>query len=256
MNHIHAHWLTTSSTLAMVTSRLTGISWSATAHRGDIVANNLLSQKFKSALLGLYQEVVLNWRVNGQKFCDSKVRLLHLGVELSEAETILRSNADELRPVKILCPANLIPVKGHEFLLKSLSVVKHKTKVKLLIAGDGPLRDKLEKLVSDYCLAEMVTFCGHVPHSVIMGWYKSRHVDIVVLPSQDLGGGLHEGIPVSLMEAMAYKIPVVSTMTGGIPELLVKDNNDLYGDLVSPTDHEGLATKLDSLVSSKKEEIT
>jgi len=50
--------------------------------------------------------------------------------------------------------------------------------------------------------------------------YEKGEVDVVVLPSTDLGDGVHEGIPVSLMEAMSYGIPVISTTTGGIPELL------------------------------------
>ena len=45
-------------------------------------------------------------------------------------------------------------------------------------------------------------------------------IDVVVLPSIDLGNGYHEGIPFALMEAMAYAIPVVATETGGIPELI------------------------------------
>ena len=50
--------------------------------------------------------------------------------------------------------------------------------------------------------------------------YREGRVGMVVLPSVDLGNNLHEGIPVALIEAMSYNIPVVGTHTGGIPELL------------------------------------
>jgi colanic acid/amylovoran biosynthesis glycosyltransferase len=67
----------------------------------------------------------------------------------------------------------------------------------------------------------------------------------VVLPSVDLGSGLHEGIPASLMEAMARGIPVVSTRTGAIPELLV----DGAGVMVPAADPVALADALQRLLS-------
>lgn len=53
-----------------------------------------------------------------------------------------------------------------------------------------------------------------------MEMYQNKEIDLVVLPSITTKKGEHEGIPVSLMEAMAYQIPVISINTGGIPELL------------------------------------
>ena len=61
---------------------------------------------------------------------------------------------------------------------------------------------------------------GAIPHEKLMEMYKGGKVDLVVLPSIVTPQGEHEGIPVALMEAMAYGIPVISTNTGGIPELL------------------------------------
>ena len=61
---------------------------------------------------------------------------------------------------------------------------------------------------------------GTVPHAELLGLYRERAVDCVVLPSVDLGAGVHEGLSVALIEAMAYGIPVISTTTGGLPELL------------------------------------
>ena len=63
-------------------------------------------------------------------------------------------------------------------------------------------------------------FLGQRSHSEILAMYREGRVGMVVLPSVDLGHNLHEGIPVGLIEAMAYDIPVVGTHTGGIPELL------------------------------------
>ena len=80
-------------------------------------------------------------------------------------------------------------------------------------------------------------FVGQVSHTQILEMYVANQVRAVVVPSIDLGNNLHEGIPVSLMEAMAHGVPVVSTTTGGIPELLA----DGAGILVPPENPQALA---------------
>jgi glycosyltransferase involved in cell wall biosynthesis len=78
--------------------------------------------------------------------------------------------------------------------------------------------------------------------------YRRAEVDLVVLPSLDLGGGVHEGIPVSLIEAMAYGVPVISTNTGGIPELL--DNG--AGVMVPQADSAALAAAIVKLIRTSE----
>jgi glycosyltransferase involved in cell wall biosynthesis len=70
----------------------------------------------------------------------------------------------------------------------------------------------------------------------------------VVLASVDLGSGVHEGIPVALIEAMSYGIPVVATATGGTPELLLPGT----GLLVPPADPAALADALQTLLRDGK----
>lgn len=85
---------------------------------------------------------------------------------------------------------------------------------------------------------------GQVSHKSLLAMYAERKIDVVVLPSVDLGNGLHEGIPVALIEAMGYRIATVSTLTGGIPELLDKG----AGMLVPARDCEALADALECLL--------
>jgi len=89
----------------------------------------------------------------------------------------------------------------------------------------------------------MVSFLGVVPHKELLSSYMDGETDVVVLPSVDLGGYAHEGIPVALMEAMACGLPVVSTSTGGIPELLGRG----AGIMVPAADPQALAEALESL---------
>jgi glycosyltransferase involved in cell wall biosynthesis len=95
-------------------------------------------------------------------------------------------------------------------------------------------------------LGDRVRFLGQLPHAALLAMYARGEVGMVALASVDLGGGLHEGIPVSLMEAMAYGLPVVSTRTGGIPELIREGK----GMLVPPADPAPLAGALEALIAS------
>jgi glycosyltransferase involved in cell wall biosynthesis len=114
----------------------------------------------------------------------------------------------------------------------------------LHVAGEGEMDQPLRKLAAELSLGESVQFLGHRLNEEILQWYCQGAVDVMVLPSVDLGRHVHEGIPVSLMEAMAYGIPVVSTTTGGIPELL----GDGAGIMVPPEDPVALAEAIERLV--------
>lgn len=253
VEHIHAHWLTTSATLAMVVSYLTGVPWSCTAHRGDIVANNILEKKFKSAaFIRFISDSGLKLAKARANIDSDKSHVLHIGVEMPELSDAPVVEQDKSKNFTVVCPANLISVKGHECLINALSKMKFGENVRLILAGDGKLRKKLESQVRKLGLNSQVIFQGHVPHSELISWYEKKQVDIVVLPSLDLGNGVHEGIPVSLMEAMAYGVPVISTRTGGIPELLEDEySGHQFGRLVAGGDDQSLANEIDKMVQDE-----
>ncbi|WP_297812643.1 glycosyltransferase [uncultured Methylophaga sp.] len=252
IEHIYAHWMTTSATLAMVISRLTGIPWSCTAHRGDIVTNNLLELKCQDASFVRFISISgVELARARAKLNDSKVKILHMGVSVPPVtEQPKPSLVGASRSLfTILCPANLIPVKGHKYLIEAMSKMKRAEKVRLLLAGDGELREKLETQATKLGVAEKISFLGHVPHNNLITMYENKEVDLVVLPSLDLGNGIHEGIPVSLMEAMSHQVPVISTRTGGIPELLEDSmTGSEFGCLVTAGDSSVLAEEIDNMV--------
>ena len=243
-DHIHAHWASTMATMAWIASEWSGIPWSFTAHRGDIVGDNLLAAKSRSCALARYisESGMAMAQQRGADVDPPRALVIHMGVPVPP----LPSAAGPPREVPILlCPANLLPVKGHRYLLEAMCLLRSRgVTCCLQIAGGGELRSSLEAMVERLALQDTVTFRGYVPHNEILEAYGNGGVDLVVLPSVDLGDDLHEGIPVCLMEAMAHGIPVVSTTTGGIPELL----HDGAGVLVPPQDPAALADAIESLV--------
>jgi len=223
--HIHSHWGSTTATMAYIISQLTGIPWSFTLHRWDIKENNLLKEKCKTAkfirCISEHGKKEL-LKIIGNNYAK-KVYVIHMGIKISDKlETPKERNCDIFQ---VVVPARLCEVKGHKYLIEAISYLnKHNhDKIKNLrctFYGDGPLKRKLKRLIKKKKLSKYIKICPFIPHEKLINIYKNNKADLVILPSINTKGGQHEGIPVSLMEAMSYKIPVISTNTGGIPELL------------------------------------
>jgi glycosyltransferase involved in cell wall biosynthesis len=116
------------------------------------------------------------------------------------------------------------------------------------ILGDGPLREELHSLTLRLGLGENIRFLGALPQHRV--FENLRECDLFVLPCVVAGNGDMDGIPVSIMEAMALKKPVVSTSISGIPEL-VKDG---AGILVPPGDSSSLAQAILRIMKLDPEE--
>ena len=174
----------------------------------------------------------------GVRHPSEKVAIIHMGVKVPPLPLV--PPAPPAAPIA-LCPANLVPIKGHQYLLQAMAVLKGRgVECRLQIAGGGELDQPLRRLAAELSLEDRVQFVGHRLNDEILRWYGEGAVDMMVLPS------LHEGIPVSLMEAMAYGIPVISTAVGGTPELL----RDGAGILAPPQDPVALADAMERLVRS------
>lgn len=218
-DHIHCHWAGTTATMAMLASAVSHIPWSLTCHRWDIVENNLLARKVRRASFARFisQDGFAMARERGVRPGDHAA-VIHMGVDLPRRPESLEVPA---RPAVALCPARLVSVKGHRYLLEAWCALKERgIQGELWLAGDGPLRAELETLARDWQLDRSVRFLGALPHEDLLAIYARNLVSTVVMSSIDLGRGCHEGIPVALIEAMSYAIPVIATRTGGTPELI------------------------------------
>jgi glycosyltransferase involved in cell wall biosynthesis len=230
----------------MGASALSGIPWSFTAHRYDVVLNNLLDEKLRSARFGRFiaQEMLAVARPQLSPEALSRSVVLHMGVPLPPAP--VGPPPPRATPV-VLCPARLAPMKGHRHLLDAAALLRKRgTTFELRLAGEGPDAGAVAKQVRELRLEDCVRMLGIVPHAELLRMYQDREVDCVALASLDLGGSLHEGISVALIEAMAHSVPVVGTRTGGMPELL----DGGAGLVVPPGDAVALADALERLLGS------
>ena len=239
--HIHAHWAGTTSSAALIASRVSGTPWSFTAHRWDIDEDNVLGRKTAEATFSRAIDRLGAEQVEAHASPGSKVLVVHMGVPLGEPPR--SASHDELR---VLAAGNLVDKKGHSVLVDAAGLLAARgTPVSVEIVGGGPLRERLQARIDASSLGDVVRLAGPMPHGRLLGELAGGRWDVVVQPSVVLPDGETEGIPVTLLEAMAHAVPVVASAIGGIPELLDGD----AGLLVPPDDPGALADALARLAA-------
>ncbi len=140
---------------------------------------------------------------------------------------------------KIVAVGRLSPEKGFDVLLKAIArVIEDGGDVFLVLFGEGNWRIKLENLVLKLGLGDRVKMPGFLNNAAA----TFSCFDLLVMPS------LTEGLPITLLEAMRGRVPVIASKVGGIPNVL---ENGVVGILVEPGDVVGLANAIKGLASSK-----
>lgn len=177
-----------------------------------------------------------------------KIRLNRTGIPLAEYPFI-----DRLAPQdgdwKLLQASRLIKKKGLHTTL--LAFAKFRTafpKATLTIAGDGPMRKEIELAIEGLGMGDAVTLTGFLREPELRKLYANAH--IFLHPSETTDKQDQEGVPNSMLEAMASGLPVAATFHGGIPEA-VKDSDS--GFLVPEKSPDALADALVRMVSKPAE---
>jgi glycosyltransferase involved in cell wall biosynthesis len=137
----------------------------------------------------------------------------------------------------VLTVGRLSHEKGQEHLIRAAAAWRDRARV--VIAGDGPDRPRLERLAREIGCRDSVVFAGLTPH--VAAFYSIA--DVFVLPS------LSEGSPNALLEAMAAGLPIVATDVGGVPEIAADGVNAL---LVPPRDRDALARAVKTLLDDRE----
>src|SRR2546423_2947212 len=159
------------------------------------------------------------------------VRVIPYGLGFAESRASSRQPRAGAGPFLILYVGNLIPRKGVRFLIDAVHRLPATIPAKLLILGEGTDRPQLEAQVRELGLNGRVSMPGRVPEPDL---HRAFHeAKVLVLPSIVDKRGDTEGLGVVLIEAMAYRIPVIGSAIGGITDIISDGETGL---LVSPED--------------------
>jgi len=197
--------------------------------------------------------------VNSQ---DMKIRLtpylpsemdchvVYCGIPLERFPFKLRRSVPE--GATFLQVSRLDGKKGVDITIKAFSqYIKKDPSARLIIAGDGPLKEELLRLTSELGLEGHVNFLGFIGYKKYIELLHAA--DVFIHPSVTSEEGDMEGLPNAVCEAMACGLPVISTRHSGIPEVI---DDGLNGFLVEERDVEGLCSRMISLKNTDIEMIS
>lgn len=245
VSHLHAHFANHPTVAALVVHRLTGIPFSFTAHAHDIyVDQHMLKEKVRAAkfvvaISEFNRELIAKHAGDDMR---SKIKIVHCGVDTRLFQPRQKA-AGEL--FTIVCVGSLEEKKGQTYLIEACRLLKERgLRFECHLIGDGDSRPALEEQIRRDNLADVVKLAGGRPRDEVL--QMLARADVVALPSIRTKSGKMEGIPVALMEPLACEVPVVSTRTSGIPELV---EDGVTGLLVPPEDPAALADALQRLAN-------
>ena len=208
-------------------------------------ARRLLLELFASCTLVLARSESLASSLLDLGCPPTKLRIQRTGIPLDTFRYLTRHKPAD-GAWRLLQACRLIAKKGLESTLRAFATFsKIHPNASLTIAGEGPLRGTLEELAARLRLEGRITFAGFVDQSALLDLYRESH--LFLHPSEQAPNGDREGIPNSLLEAMATGLPCITTRHGGIPEAVTHMES---GILVCESDPEGIEDWLDRLVRS------
>jgi glycosyltransferase involved in cell wall biosynthesis len=249
VDHLHAHFATAPTLVAMFTHQLSGVPYTFTAHARDIYVDTppaLLRAEMARAevvvTVSEYNRGYLSRQLGPP--ANGQVRCIYNGLDLRQFP-FDRSRPADAGPPVILSVGRLIEKKGLGDVLAAAAILQRRGRsVRVEIIGTGPLQPALAAQVRRLGLQDRVAFLGAQPQEAVRLAY--RRATIFALPCVVTAEGDRDGIPTVLLEAMASGVPVVSTSVSGIPEVIQSGHNGL---LVAPHDPAMLADALDLLVA-------
>ncbi len=175
----------------------------------------------------------------------SKIRINRTGIPMDQFPATVRQAPADGRWVFVQA-SRFIEKKGIFNTLEAFAAFrKNHPATRLVLAGEGPLKPKIEQHAKDLGVVEGLDFSGFLEREALNALFQRAH--LFLHPSVTTPAGDQEGVPNSLLEAMASGLPVVATLHGGIPEAVV-DGED--GFLVPEGRSELLADRLEALASN------
>jgi len=217
IDHVHAHFGTNSTTVAMLTRVLGGPAYSFTVHGpeefdraygdGLALSDKLKHSKFAVTISEFGRGQMMRWT---DAIDWPKLTIVHCGIDSTflDAPLVPQPLND-----RVLCVGRIVEQKGQLLLVEAVAELKRRgVGIHLRLIGDGPMRPLLERFIIENKLEECVELLGSRSAADVR--QEMLEARVIAMPS------LAEGLPVVLMEALALRRPVITTQIAAIPELV------------------------------------
>ncbi len=181
----------------------------------------------------------------GVRVAHDRIRVVENGVDIDDPDRMIATEMGSSDrwgsgSPRIAVVANFFPYKGHRYLIQAIpAVLAEFPRARFVLAGEGESRPSMTRLADQLGVAERVTFTGEIGDALDL----IRKSDLFVLPSVS-----SEGLPITLVEAMALGRPVVTTRAGGIPEIA---EDGVTARVVEPRDASALSSAIVSVLKDR-----
>jgi colanic acid/amylovoran biosynthesis glycosyltransferase len=260
ITHVHCPWLNDDALVALLAARLVKIPYTVQARASDIHRDTAIYGRREK--LAHARFVVTNSRYNEAVLGSllphrhaPRVHVIYNGIDVQRFQPRRRATDTILR---LLSVARLVEPKGLEYLVEACALLAATgMQLRCSIVGGRVASEvnyyiTLQKLRRTLALDGVVSFAGAQPFSRVLEHYAEA--DIFILPAVVASDGRRDITPNALIEAMAMKLPVVSTTSGAIPEIV---EDGVSGILVPPRNSAALAAAIARLAgdASLREEL-
>jgi glycosyltransferase involved in cell wall biosynthesis len=237
IGHLHNHFANAGGTVGMLACHFVRIGWSLTLHgtsEHDYPAGLLLGSKLRRARFAAC--VSSFGMAQAMRAADprdwEKLFIVRCGVD---TRALPPPPTPDAAPPRLVCVGRLAPEKGHLGLIEAFhQVVRRGQAAELRLVGDGPERARIEAAIAARGLEGRCLLLGQRPEEETLA--EVARAQLLVSAS------FMEGLPVSLMEALALGVPVIAPRVAGIPELI---EDGVSGLLFTPADWSALAACLE-----------
>ncbi|MCG9579333.1 glycosyltransferase family 4 protein [Vibrio tubiashii] len=234
VTHLHAHFATTSTSVAQIASAITNVPFTFTAHAKDIFHQDndfaALAVKFSQALRAItvsdFNQDYLT-RELGVK--PNKVIRVYNGLDLND----FSYSSPIQREPRICAIGRLVEKKGFCDLIAACHLLKQQGVLfQCELIGDGELKLELEQKIHTLGVQDVVKMYGSLPQQEVKT--RLRQAAVFAAPCVVGEDGNRDGLPTVLLEAMALGTPCVSTSVTGIPEVIVNKKTGLIAEQHNP----------------------
>ena len=224
----YSYWLKTSSIAISMLNYKASIKVSR-AHGSDIyeektVKGYLPLLRYNSRKL----DAIFFISKNGKEYFENKIKdenhnffISYLGVTKPRYGMVETGRSQKYT---IVSCSNMIPLKRIDLIINAFALVRSEREIEWLHFGTGPLKDELEALACrklERSKGKHYRFMGQYPNADLLEYYSLNYIDLFINTS------FTEGVPVSIMEAQAFGIPVIATDVGGVSELVTEETGTL-----------------------------
>jgi len=254
VEHLHAHFLHTPSSVTRYASILSGLDWSASAHAVDIyttpdweIVEKIADCQWLVTCTDANRRHLVDL-IGAEDRSATKIGLVYHGTHTAGFERARQapSQRDGLNPsdpVRILSVGRAVAKKGFPDLLHALASLPVELNWRFTHVGGGEMLGELKSLAARLDLEDRITWLGALAQEQVIEQYAEA--DIFALACRIAEDGDRDGLPNVLMEAQSTGLACVSTCISGIPELI---ENGITGLLVDENNPAGLSRALNRLI--------